>query len=238
MGRIEPSKDDKIFCIGFHKCGTYTLHNLFAKSAKMSVHDSEFWNRSNKYNFDKGWLDGAEAFSDGYEKVNKITSMNYQTSSGCPIKAFKELKYVYPDLHLLEKYYPNAKFIFQDRDLRDFFYSRARMQNYTDCFGENFGDEQLEEWYFCYNYWKNYCLDYFKNKDNFLLINLCNGDDKNNLDKINEFLTTHIRELPKSNSTVGRYSTLPDDYRIMLEEKNKEKLKLIDLFLETKNHLK
>lgn len=89
------SNDIKVFCVGGHKNGTYSLHNYFLNHNLDSVH-GQFW--MNK-GFD--FINLHSCFSDHFAEWNSLLCIKYKPHS---------------IIHLLDKY-PNSLFILNYRDL-------------------------------------------------------------------------------------------------------------------------
>jgi len=154
----------KIFCIGFNKCGTSSLNQFFLGYGFKSIHKYDWW-----YWKDMEKFKNTDCFTDGYERYNN--------------------KPTYPDLEFLESYFKDCKFILQTRNLKDWLSSRYFQGSYSYLTGfenkKKIDDEVILRWITDRNYWYKKVYDYFKNKDNLLILNLY---DDNKEQKIIKFL--------------------------------------------------
>lgn len=91
------SRNPKIFCIGFNKTGTTSLHTFFQRSGLRSTHNTE-WTRYSYLSREKRYFYRYQAFSDG-EK---------------------------PDFVRLNNWFPDALFILNTRDERAWVRSRIK----------------------------------------------------------------------------------------------------------------
>lgn len=178
----------KIFCIGFNKTGTTSLHLAFEHLGFKSVHfrcekgmlkDIFIKNHKNK----KKLLTGVDDF-DAYSDWVFSSTMNF----------YKKL----------DKQYPKSKFILHTRNMNDWLDSREahvkRNQNNPDYRGD-FLEIDREKWK---NEWKKHHEDvfkYFKNKpEDLLVIDITKGEGWK---KLCSFLNVPIpqKPFPKSNKT-------------------------------------
>ena len=90
----------KVFCVGFNKTGTTTLHQWFTAAGLDSSHDATYQRRTRTMERDalRSYLDAHEAFSDG-ERAN---------------------------VPLLLDLYPDAKYILNTRPMRAWLESRIK----------------------------------------------------------------------------------------------------------------
>ena len=187
----------KIFCIGFNKCGTTSLHELFKDMGLKSTHNATWW-----YWKDKDQFKNYDCFTDGYERyTNKLT---------------------FPNLENLENMFPDAKFILQTRDLDKWLISRLKhgvsqkishrsgkapfgssRHIYTNGLNHRkLNNQTIMRWVMDRNYWYNNVYEYFKNKDNLLIVDISDHDISS---KINNFLGLNSESvnLKKTNKTIN-----------------------------------
>jgi hypothetical protein len=129
----------KVFCIGFQKTGTTSLHEYFMKNNMRSTHDPSWWQWRRKEQFSK-----CDCFTDGLEMYH--------------------VPYVYPDLAFLDSTFPNARYVFQTRTLRSWLVSRWRHGNpaYLNGVDTNaFGPDACRVWANNRNEWMARVLAYF-----------------------------------------------------------------------------
>ncbi len=89
-------KEQKIFCIGFNKTGTTSLHRFFKSCGLSSVHNTEWCHYSYVKKGKDYFID--QCYTDG-EQCN---------------------------FTLLEKWFPNSLFILNTRDKKEWLYSRVK----------------------------------------------------------------------------------------------------------------
>lgn len=153
---------NKIFQIGFNKCGTRTIHNFFSRHGIKSAH----W-ENNKLadTIHKNYYSNLPLLT-GIDKYKVYTDMeNVHTQIYAHILYYKEL----------DQQYPNSKFILNIRDRDKWIKSRLNhssgkylriTMNY-----HNYTEEQVIDMWI--NDWENHIRDikdYFKDRPNDLLI--------------------------------------------------------------------
>ena len=169
-------KYNKIFQIGFNKCGTTSLHQMFIESGLKSVH----WGGGNIAKKIDSNIKQNKPPLNGVDKYDCYTDIeNIDTNSFPLIKNYE----------LLDKTYPNSLFILNTRPLDNWIKSRLNHEGgeYTNTFKNVLGvttDEELrtigtEQW----TEHHNKAIDYFKNRDNFIIF-----DIETEGDKLTEFL--------------------------------------------------
>jgi hypothetical protein len=171
----------KVFLIGFNKTGTSTYHHMLKKYIKSS-HETTWTSISKSrddlhfYNYFKNY----DAYSDGET----------------------------PDFRNLYSKYPNAKFILNTRNINKWLYSRIKhiYANYPNFRNSSLDidwninkdkDKGIKSWIFKRNNYYYDLFNFFKGKDNFLMIDI---EDENMLDKLNNFLNFNIKEIKMKNS--------------------------------------
>ena len=173
----------KVFFIGFNKTGTSSYHHMLKKYIN-SLHDTNWTNISRSrdklqfYNYFKDH----DAYSDGEQ----------------------------PDYKNLYNKYPNSKFILNSRNINKWLYSRikhiyAKYPNFRNSsldidwnmsINKNKG---IKTWIFKRNNYYFELFNFFKDKDNFLMLNI---DDKNIINKLNNFLNLDIKKKISRNTNI------------------------------------
>ena len=152
----------KIFVIGGHKNGTYSIHNWFLERGLKSIHGN-FWHQN------ENLIQQNDCFSDH----------------------FAEYGLTYKIIELNEKY-PEAKFILNYRPLGDYMNSLLKHLlngNYNNDFWKwpsDFSERIINTHkvnYFAVNYFKK-----INRLDKLLIINVCNGENIKNTRILEKFL--------------------------------------------------
>jgi hypothetical protein len=169
-------KYNKIFQIGFNKCGTTSLHKMFIDSGLKSVH----WDGGNIAKKIDSNIKQNKPPLNGVDNYDCYTDIEDVTTNSFPLINYYEL---------LDKAYPNSLFILNTRPLDNWIKSRLNHQSgsYANTFKNVLGvttDEELitiwsEQW----TKHHNRAIDYFKNRDNFIIF-----DIETEGDKLTEFL--------------------------------------------------
>lgn len=170
----------KVFCIGFNRCGTVSLYNLFSSSSKQRkcIHNHYWWHMdTSELNMD--------FYSDGYEYIggNRI----------------------FPDIKKIETTFKDCKFIIQTRPLRGWLLSRLIHNShlYRTTNSLQSYDEMLLTWVTDRNYWYSFLSNYFINKNNYIFLDITS---KNVEDKLSLFLDeTFTHTFTKNNSNFKEY---------------------------------
>ncbi|MFW6281589.1 MAG: sulfotransferase family protein [bacterium] len=181
-------KLNKIFQIGLNKTGTKSLHYALGILGFNSVH----W-VGKEGNIKEIIKDNNNEKKDLLENISHYDCYT-DWSTAKTLYLFKKL----------DKEYPNSLFILTTRDVDDWVESRKKHIKRNLKKNPNKQTEWYklseEEWR---KDWKNahkMIYDYFKNKDNFLVINICEGEG---WDKLCNFLKCEIPNKPfphKNNS--------------------------------------
>ena len=131
---------DKYFQIGFHKCGTTSIHRFFHRSGIPSVHyDKGRLGRTMQRNLQVGRFLLA-----GYEQYDAFAGMSFTT----PTERFDAAEHY----ERLLEHIPNAKFILNTRDRDSWLRSRLAMRNgafaedYKSVYGLPSTDAMLDHW--------------------------------------------------------------------------------------------
>jgi hypothetical protein len=185
---------NKIFQIGFNKCGTTSIHQFLLNNGIRSVHweggkiaDEIIKNRSTKNPL--GIYSNLEAFTD-FENPYK----NY-----------------YPhltDYKLLDEKYPNSIFILNVRNVDDWIRSRMNHispngEKYVDMFRRvnkiETNEKVIEIWRKEWDEHINSVNEYFKNYDKFICFDISKPEDL--IEPISKFIPLISREFPNENRT-------------------------------------
>jgi len=201
------SANYKVFQIGFNRCGTTSLHELFKGSGYRSVHYAKGWLA---YKMKDNLLKriNSTAFPVNHKILDEVEQFtfysdmeNVYSNTDTPIYAYMYFKELYYD-------YPNAKFIFNYRPFYDWVNSRLNfsdkyklkfLKNTNICsdMPETFvsnnersywdmkiNDDIYESWKWHYDTHMANVFDFFKDKPNKLLIYDISKDSS---DKIFDF---------------------------------------------------
>ena len=162
----------KVFCVGFNKCATTSFAEYFRKY-KMNTIDNPKWHYPNN----KSILNKHNVFTDMYERYEKTP--------------------VFPDLSYLESTYPDSKYILQTRALKDWLSSRYYQVsfNYLNGFENKLtiDEEVIRRWIDDRNYWYKEVYEYFKKKNNLLIIDINDRDIKIKIDKFLNLIKKNMK---------------------------------------------
>lgn len=165
----------KIFQIGFNKCGTKSLNRLFKNNDIKGLH------------FEKGELaisiknrmdKGEDPIAD-HKEYTYFTDMECTTRKDIPlIEAYKYYEYFY-------EWYPDALYILNTRNVENWIKSRLAQGsgNYARCYQRHYNLENTEQVIYRWrlDWFEHHAnvLKFFedKNKANFLIYDIENDDD-------------------------------------------------------------
>lgn len=169
---------NKIFQIGFNKCGTVSLHQYFLQNGLESIHwDKGRLAKTIKSNFDRGL-----PLLKGYERFDCFTDMESQTNNiFIYLTHFKEL----------DRAYPGSKFILNIRDKNKWLQSRINHRDYLKVHQKITGlsvDDVIELWSKDWDDHLKNVKEYFIGREDDLLI----FDIENDVDKLNQFMSKII----------------------------------------------
>lgn len=190
---------NKIFIIGFNKCGTRTLHHFFQTNGLTCIHyecnekniASQIYENKSK---NKLLLDGIEHY-DVYSDMENILSVTLLYAQ----YLFKEL----------DKQYPNSKFILNTRNVEKWLTSRQNHGDgegrYDKICGRNLGlnSEELvkhwkKEWY---DHHKN-VIEYFKDRpDDLLIFDIEQESPKKIVDFFQEYIELDVSKYTHEGKT-------------------------------------
>lgn len=187
----------KVFCIGVNKTGTSSLHQALQILGFNSVHYIDHHGNNIKAMIEYNYLNDLDILK-GLEQYNAISDWDYPT-------------YAIPIFKAFDKQYPHSKFILNTRDLDSWINSRKnhvlnnqakKRANPTD------PDPSLEWQVYDVEAWKkeyedrhHAAMEYFKGRENDLLVFNVNAND--GWDKLCSFLDKPIPAIPfpKANIT-------------------------------------
>lgn len=211
---------NKIFQIGFNKCGTSSIHSLFEKYTSPKVR-SIHWKKGllAKSMFNNMQMN-RQLLSDEYSEYDVFTDMESIFVEGGQL----QIIHMYEYFRILDNQYPNSKFIFNIRNIDDWIESRLKhevksilIENsvvnlkkpilywkiYSKIFKKLNKTNIIELWKSHWQKQHNLVAEYFSNRPKDLLV--CNIDEKNNIDKFQTFfkeLKFNTKELPIVNKSV------------------------------------
>lgn len=196
---------NKIFLIGFNKTGTTSFQSIFEKHVGSSIHHTDWWGYSN--------LIERKLVGETHHKtiVDKDTAINHFSKHKCFTDGYEgwygtDLEsQLLPDLKFLDENFPNSKFILNTRSLDKWLLSRLyNFHNVTvypvttiDINNDEAIMGILEDWVNVHEYWYNYVIDYFQDRDDFIILDI----DEDWVSKLNVFLNINAVNTPISNKT-------------------------------------
>lgn len=210
----------KVFQIGFNKCGTRSLQQLFSKSGVPSVH----WRRNelaiaiarNKAAF----LDPVK----GYEEFGFYSDMecvNPKNKKICLIEAYKFYDYFF-------QWYPQAYYILNTRNVESWIKSRLNhgegsyVEFYRYHYGFNSTDAVIEKWRLDWFEHHHNVVKFFYDKPGRLLIFDIEKDDPQ---KIVDFVSSDFELDPKNYTHQGDTKKIRQN---KLKKKEKDSIYEID----------
>jgi hypothetical protein len=212
---------NKIFCIGLHKTGTSTLHELAIRSKYKSIH-SVNWQRNipviNKYKF----------FCDGGSHYNDLNEFNYKT---------------------LVNIYPNCKFVINIRDIRPWIISKCKHAGWNEDTNiiYSYVIPQHDSWtwrikslsnikHFIDHYcdWYIKVIEYFMDKkDKAIIVDI---EKQYNVDKLKTLLNNptmimvHVNKSKKKNLKLPNIVLSYIDF--IINDENREKIEKLKFLIE------
>lgn len=171
---------EKIFGIGLNKTGSYSLHQALEILNYKSIHSSKIL--KNIFN---------------NQKLIKKYNCFINFPEECPYEK------------LYEKF-PNAKFILTTRNIEDWIRSRTiHVLHNRILKTSSWNNIETNKWESLYNRYHSEVFDFFKDKDNFLYIDICSGEG---WEKLCSFLGKENPNIPFPNSR-SSLEKLIDIYR-------------------------
>ena len=170
----------KIFQIGFNKSGTVSIHKFFEANGIKSVH----WDRGRLSKTISNNKKNNKLLLTGYEEFQAFSDMEHRENSSGFFYSAEEF---YKEL---DEQYPDSIFILNYRDLESWIKSRINHGAYLYITMRDLQLSRSE----VLRYWKKRyvdhiesCKEYFKEKDNFLLLEM----KPDNMMVLGDFLASH-----------------------------------------------
>lgn len=165
----------KIFQIGFNKCGTLSLFNLFERNNIKSLH----WDNGNIAETILFNLKNSNKCLKGYEEYTFFSDLNTMQVCG----SFSNQTELFKEYKIFDLQYPGSKFILNIRDMDDWIISR--LNHYTELgtlvnVKKKYNITQAELCVLWKIDWMNHIVDvkkYFANRKEDLLIFDIGKDD-------------------------------------------------------------
>jgi hypothetical protein len=193
------AKRPKIFQIGFNRCGTLCLYNFFISNKIPSIH----WDNGNLSLTIKRNKEQNRPLLSGYEYYQFFSDMEHFDED---MGVFYSHVYYYS---LLDKQYPNSKFILNTRDVDNWIKSRLnhRFSGMTGFYANyimsrlNINLNQLsEKWRLDWENHHKEVIEYFKGRENDLLIfNIEKDDAQKIVDFLKKFYDLDKNKYVKTN---------------------------------------
>ena len=110
---------NKIFQIGFNKCGTLSIHRLFLNYSEPKLPSVHWENGTLAYNMQQN-LDKGLPILHGYDYIKVFTDMEtYMTTNNIDSYLF-----MFKHYQIIDQQYPNSKFILNTRNINNWIISR------------------------------------------------------------------------------------------------------------------
>jgi hypothetical protein len=185
---------NKIFQIGFNKCGTVSMHKFFEANRLKSVH----WDKGRlAQRIQSNFISGLPLLS-GYENYDCFTDMESQSENiFIYLTLFKEL----------DRQYPNSKFILNIRNRDNWIESRLNHRNYLEISQKLFNTDKdgvIDIWI---NDWERHISgvkEYFKCRPEDLLIFDIENESNKLFDFISKIINLRSKDFGQYNKTKFR----------------------------------
>lgn len=211
----------KIFQIGFNKCGTVSLNNLFTFCTPMlrNIHWDHGKLAKKIYENKKAGKNLLDGEYENYHFYSDMESCFINSKTKKPMWYFSYLE----DFKTLDKQYPGSKFILNTRNLNNWIISRKNhsakvrylLENNEAILSENkesylksqcefynkTEQQMVDIWRNMWHMHHNSVLSYFKRRQNDLLVYNIEEDDLGKIKKFFPEITFNIGEFPKLNFT-------------------------------------
>ncbi|MDX9893650.1 MAG: glycosyltransferase [Patescibacteria group bacterium] len=161
---------NKIFQIGFNKCGTISLHEFFLANGLKSVH----WDGGQLADaLDRNYKSNLKLLT-GYDQYDCYTDMENLSPAMDRKAVYAHVKY----FKELDRQYPNSKFILNQRNVDDWIESRKNhamgdssyLTVYKKIFGIKTAEEVINQWRSDWQQHEIAVKKYFQNRPDDLLI--------------------------------------------------------------------
>jgi hypothetical protein len=164
-------KYNKIFQIGFNKCGTTSLHQMFIESGLKSVH----WGGGNIAKKIDSNIKQNKPPLNGVDNYDCYTDIEDVTTNSFPLINYYEL---------LDKSYPNSLFILNARPVDKWITSRFKhaggyyVKQYKSVLNITSDEELISQWTSIWNKHHKEVLEYFENNNRFIMFDIESEGDK------------------------------------------------------------
>jgi hypothetical protein len=197
---------NKIFVIGFPKCGTKSFQQSFTNCGLQSIHvidkrGIQDFTSLAAYRIKTAKENGLPLLKD----LSDYTAYSLLSNCNNYYRYWPQLL----DVPTLDIQYPNSHFIFNDRNMDNWIRSINNWVDFGQIFrkrlikfdipglpkGKGKEDQELKDWYLWH---KNNMIDYFRHKNNFIIYNIENDHS----DKLKEFLNLDNFVMTHTNKTI------------------------------------
>ncbi|MGB3514478.1 MAG: sulfotransferase, partial [Microcoleaceae cyanobacterium] len=193
------SRRPYVFAIGLNKCGTTSLDTAFKELGWSTLHGPYKFNQAINRALKKGkkmlhFLSGFNMFCDIFYPVN----LHQDNEHSCMIIPKRRQFF-----EIIDKQYPGSKFICNIRNKKDWLASRKRhvqTNQKSKKYQQNWLKIEEDAWSEEYDTHYNIIFDYFKDRQDFLVINF---DETPTYESICQLLQVPIpnKEFPRKNMT-------------------------------------
>lgn len=192
-----PVKVNKIFQIGFNRCGTTSLYSFFKENSFDSIH----WNNG----------DLAKKMDSNSKKNQPLLQDidNYQFYSDMEFISDSKIIEAYKMFQILDKQYTNSLFILNTRNKENWLKSRLQHQNGSSSYIKKYSSyynlstkEILEMWSIDWDIHHKKVRSYFQNNSRFLEFDI----ENDNPEKLFNFLKLNNIEIKSKNIEIKNAS--------------------------------
>jgi hypothetical protein len=195
---------NKIFQIGFNKCGTVSIYNLFSNNIENKKLSCIHWDKNNlAKEIYENIVNNKTNILGSYEKHDVFTDMEYAN--------MEDIILVHKDYFIqLDETYKNSKFILNIRPIDKWIQSRLNHRkelpdSYLAMYKEKYKTKSTEQ---IVNIWKTQwnnhikiVTNYFSNRNNDLLIFDIEQDDFSKIERFFPSFRFTVNQLIKKNVT-------------------------------------
>jgi hypothetical protein len=184
-------KVNKIFQIGFNKCGTKSIHRFLSGNGLRSVH----WDGGNlAKKIHDNHMNGRSLLQ-GYEHFDCFTDMeDVDLGLYIPVLYFKEL----------DRQYPGSKFILNIRPVENWITSRLNHRDYIEVSMRTLGmdrEEVIEHWRSQWHQHIHSVKEFFKNRPDDLLVFDIETEGDRFIQYMGKFIELRMTEFPHLHKT-------------------------------------
>lgn len=208
---------NRIFQIGLNKCGTLSIHRLFSDYTEQRLNSVHWENGTLAYNMQQNLNKGLPILT-GYDHIEVFTDMETHIIKD----GIDSYLFMFKYYQIIDQQYPNSKFILNTRNIYNWIISRLNHQSgwkiqdgkpikldrteayyksHMRMYGVNSLSKLITIWEKEWHDHHNSVIDYFKNRQNDLLIFNIESDS---IDKIKSFfpnIAFMSDSFPKYNET-------------------------------------